>query len=168
MGEDSREFAVYKRKIGTPRVIGLYAKRALTAKKKIEDPKLLEESNFPEFEKALETMLTKERGVIALQILANKITNSGTEILRSVVMQENALMMANDEFMERYENAISEIDDIRNKKRQEFVKINDAANKVFSDLQPVLDSYWTNIEQAAMDVIDSFQMSSDDFKKGSA
>lgn len=164
MGEDSREFAVYKRKIGTPRVIGLYAKRALTAKK-IEDPKLLEESNFPEFEKALETMLTKERGVIALQILANKITNSGTEILRSVVMQENALMMANDEFMEQYENAISEIDDIRNKKRQEFVKINDAANKVFSDLQPVLDSYWTNIEQAAMDVIDSFQMSSDDFKR---
>ena len=136
--------------------------------KKIEDPKLLEESNFPEFEKALETMLTKERGVIALQILANKITNSGTEILRSVVMQENALMMANDEFMEQYENAISEIDDIRNKKRQEFVKINDAANKVFSDLQPVLDSYWTNIEQAAMDVIDSFQMSSDDFKNGSA
>ncbi|MGN0623052.1 MAG: dynamin family protein [Oscillospiraceae bacterium] len=164
MGEDSREFAVYKRKIGTPRVIGLYAKRALTAKK-IEDPQLLEESNFPEFEKALETMLTKERGVIALQILANKITNSGTEILRSVVMQENALMMANDEFMEKYEKAIGEIDDIRNKKRQEFVKINDAANKVFSDLQPVLDSYWTNIEQAAMDVIDNFQMSSDDFKK---
>ncbi len=164
MGEDSREFAVYKRKIGTPRVIGLYAKRALTAKT-IEDEKLLEESNFPEFEKALETMLTKERGVIALQILANKITNSGTEILRSVVMQENALMMANGEFMERYESAISEIDEIRNKKRQEFVKINDAANKVFSDLQPVLDSYWTNIEQAAMEVIDGFQMSSDDFKK---
>lgn len=164
MGEDSREFAVYKRKIGTPRVIGLYAKRALTAKK-IEDPQLLEDSNFPEFEKALETMLTKERGVIALQILANKITNSGTEILRSVVMQENALMMANDEFMEKYEKAIGEIDDIRNKKRQEFVKINDAANKVFSDLQPVLDSYWTNIEQAAMEVIDNFQMSSDDFKK---
>lgn len=164
MGEDSREFAVYKRKIGTPRVIGLYAKRALTAKT-IEDEKLLEESNFPEFERALETMLTKERGVIALQILANKITNSGTEILRSVVMQENALMMANGEFMERYESAISEIDEIRNKKRQEFVKINDAANKVFSDLQPVLDSYWTNIEQAAMEVIDGFQMSSDDFKK---
>lgn len=164
MGEDSREFAVYKRKIGTPRVIGLYAKRALTAKT-IEDEKLLEESNFPEFERALETMLTKERGVIALQILANKITNSGTEILRSVVMQENALMMANGEFMERYESAISEIDEIRNKKRQEFVKINDAANKVFSDLQPGLDSYWTNIEQAAMEVIDGFQMSSDDFKK---
>ena len=31
MGEDSREFAAYKRKIGTPRVIGVYAKRALTA-----------------------------------------------------------------------------------------------------------------------------------------
>lgn len=164
MGEDSREFAAYKRKIGTPRVIGVYAKRALTAKK-IEDPNLLEESNFPEFEKALETMLTKERGVIALQILANKITNSGTEIMRSVVMQENALMMENDEFMKKYSAAIDEIESIRNKKRQEFVKINDAANKVFADLQPVLDSYWSNIENAAMEVIDNFQMSSDDFKK---
>ena len=164
MGEDSREFAVYKRKIGTPRVIGVYAKQALTAKE-TGDKEALEKSNFPEFEKALETMLTKERGVIALQILANKITNSGTEILRSVVMQENALMMANDEFMEKYDEAIKEIGEIRNKKRQEFVKINDAANQVFNDLQPVLDSYWTNIEQTAMEVIDNFQMSSDDFKK---
>lgn len=164
MGEDSREFAVYKRKIGTPRVIGVYAKRALTAKT-IGSQELLEQSNFPEFEKALETMLTKERGVITLQILASKITNSGTEILRSIVMQENALMMANDEFMEKYDAAIKEIDEIRNKKRQEFVKINDAANQVFNNLQPVLDSYWTNIEEAAMEVIDNFQMSSDDFKR---
>ena len=126
---------------------------------------MLEESNFPEFEKALETLLTQERGVITLQILANKITNSGTEILRSVVMQENALMMANDEFMEKYDAAIKEIDEIRNLKRQEFVKINDAANKVFEDLRPVLDSYWSNIEEAAMEVIDNFQMSSEDFKK---
>lgn len=164
MGEDSREFAVYKRKIGTPRVIGVYAKRALTAKK-IEDQGLLEDSNFPEFERALETLLTKERGAITLQILANKITNSGTEILRSVVMQENALMMANDEFMERYDAAIEEIDDIRNKKRMEFVKINNAANQVFDDLKPVLDNYWDNIEEAAMSVIDAYPMSSGDFKR---
>lgn len=164
MGEDSREFAVYKRKIGTPRVIGVYAKRALTAKTS-GDQELLEQSNFPEFENALETLLTQERGVITLQILANKITNSGTEILRSIVMQENALMMANDEFMEKYDAAIKEIDEIRNMKRSEFVKINDAANKVFEDLRPVLDNYWSNIEEAAMEVIDNFQMSSDDFKK---
>ncbi len=164
MGEDSREFAVYKRKIGTPRVIGVYAKRALTAKT-IGSRELLEQSNFPEFEKALETLLTQERGVITLQILANKITNSGTEILRSIVMQENALMMENDEFMEKYDAAIKEIDEIRNMKRQEFVKINDAANQVFDDLKPVLENYWTNIENAAMEVIDNFQMSSDDFKR---
>lgn len=164
MGEDSREFAVYKRKIGSPKVIGVYAKRALTAKT-IGSEDLLAESNFPEFERALETLLTKERGAITLQILANKITNSGTEIMRSIVMQENALMMANDEFMEKYDEAIKEIDDIRNKKRQEFVKINSAANQVFDDLKPVLDSYWSNIEEAAMEVIDNFQMSSDDFKK---
>ncbi|WP_037344220.1 dynamin family protein, partial [Ruminococcus sp. FC2018] len=164
MGEDSREFAVYKRKIGTPRVIGVYAKKALVAKT-TGDQQLLDESNFPEFENALESMLTKERGVISLQIITNKITNSGTEILRNVVMQENALMMANDEFMEKYDAAIKEIEEIRNKKRAEFVKINDSANQVFASLQPILDSYWDKIEEAAMEVIDNFQMSSDDFKK---
>ena len=164
MGEDSREFAVYKRKIGTPRVIGVYAKKALVAKT-TGDQQLLDESNFPEFENALESMLTKERGVISLQIITNKITNSGTEILRNVVMQENALMMANDEFMEKYDAAIKEIEEIRNKKREEFVKINDSANQVFSSLQPILDSYWDKIEEAAMEVIDNFQMSSADFKK---
>ncbi len=157
MGEDSREFAVYKRKIGTPRVIGVYAKKALVAKT-TGDQQMLDESNFPEFENALESMLTKERGVISLQIITNKITNSGTEILRNVVMQENALMMANDEFMEKYDAAIKEIEEIRNKKRAEFVKINDSANQVFA-------SYWDKIEEAAMEVIDNFQMSSDDFKK---
>ena len=164
MGEDSREFAVYKRKIGTPRVIGVYAKKALVAKT-TGDQQLLDESNFPEFENALESMLTKERGVISLQIITNKITNSGTEILRNVVMQENALMMANDEFMEKYDAAIKEIEEIRNKKRAEFVKINDSANQVFASLQPILDSYWDKIEEAAMEVIYNFQMSSDDFKK---
>ena len=80
-------------------------------------------------------------------------------------MQENALMMANDEFMVKYDAAIKEIEEIRNKKREEFVKINDSANQVFNSLQPILDSYWDKIEEAAMQVIDNFQMSSDDFKK---
>lgn len=164
MGEDSREFAVYQRKIGTPRVIGIYAKKALAAKMS-GDEKMLEESNFPAFEEALETLLTKERGAITLQILATKITNSGTEILNSVVLQENALMMQNDEFMENYQKAIDEIEEIRNKKRAEFVNINDAANKVYEGLQPVLDDYWTKIEETAMDVIDNFPMFSEDLKK---
>ncbi len=165
MGEDSREFQVYMNKIGIPRVIGVYAKKALNAKIK-SDAAMLEESNFPVFEKELETMLTKERGAITLQILINKITNTGTEILNTVVMRENALMMEKNEFMERYKNAIDEIEEIRTKKRAEFVKITDSANKVFDNLQPILDNYWNQIEAAAMDVIDKHQMSKDDFKRG--
>lgn len=164
MGEDSREFAVYKRKIGTPKVIGVYAKKALSAKMS-GDEQMLKDSNFPEFEEALETLLTKERGAITLQILATKIANSGTEILNSVVLKENALMMENDEFMENYQKAIDEIEEIRNKKRAEFVNINDAANKVYENLQPVLDDYWTKIEETAMEVIDNFPMASEDLKK---
>lgn len=164
MGEDSKEFAVYKRKIGTPRVFGIYAKKALTAKIN-GDEEMLKESNFTEFEDALETLLTKERGAITLQILATKIANSGTEILNSVVLQENALMMENDEFMKTYHMAIEEIEEIRNKKRAEFVNINKAANNVYDDLQPVLDDYWVNIEETAMEVIDNFPMFSEDLKK---
>ena len=61
--------------------------------------------------------------------------------------------------------AIEEIDEIRTKKRAEFVRINDAANKVFEGLQPILDSYWVQIEETAMKVIDDYPMSAEDLKR---
>lgn len=164
MGEDSKEFAVYKRKIGKPKVIGVYAKKALMAKES-GNMAMLAESNFPTFEKALENMLTQERGAITLQILANKIISSGSELINSIIIRENALMMETDEFMEKYSAAIDEIDEIRTKKRAEFVRINDAANAVFDGLKPILDSYWIQIEETAMKVIDEYPMSADDLKK---
>ncbi len=164
MGENSKEFAVYKRKIGKPKVIGVYAKKALMAKE-TGDMAMLAESNFPKFESVLETMLTQERGAITLQILANKIISSGSEIINSIVIRENALMMETDEFMDKYTAAIEEIDEIRTKKRAEFVRINDAANNVFESLQPILDGYWTQIEETAMQVIDDYPMSADDLKR---
>ena len=164
MGENSKEFDVYKRKIGKPKVIGVYAKKALMAKEN-NDAAMLEESNFPKFESVLETMLTQERGAISLQILANKIISSGSEVINAIVLRENALMMENDEFMEKYQLAIDEIEDIRTKKREEFVRINDAANRVFEKLQPILDDYWVQIEETAMQVIDDYQMSADDLKR---
>ncbi|MGN0642843.1 MAG: dynamin family protein [Huintestinicola sp.] len=164
MGENSKEFAVYKRKIGKPKVIGVYAKKALMAKEN-NDAAMLEESNFPKFESVLETMLTNERGSITLQILANKIISSGSEIINSIVLHENALVMETDEFMEKYQLAIEEIEDIRTKKREEFVRINNAANKVFEQLQPILDDYWVRIEETAMQVIDEYQMCAEDLKR---
>ncbi len=164
MGENSKEFAVYKRKIGKPKVIGVYAKKALMAKE-AGDMEMLAESNFPTFENVLETMLTKERGSITLQILANKIISSGSEIINSIVLHENALVMETDEFMEKYQLAIDEIEDIRTKKREEFVRINNAANNVFEKLQPILDEYWVKIEETAMQVIDDYQMGAEDLKR---
>lgn len=164
MGENSKEFDVYKRKIGKPKVIGVYAKKALMAKEN-NDAEMLEESNFPKFESVLENMLTTERGSISLQILANKIISAGSEVLNSIVLRENALMMENDEFMEKYQLAIEEIEEIRTKKRQEFVKINASANRVFENLQPILDDYWVQIEETAMQVIDDYQMCADDLKR---
>ncbi len=164
MGENSKEFAVYKRKIGKPKVIGVYAKKALMAKES-GNKEMLEESNFPMFESVLESMLTKERGSITLQILANKIISSGSEIINSIVLHENALVMETDEFMEKYQMAIEEIEEIRTKKREEFVRINNSANKVFEQLQPILDGYWVQIEETAMQVVDEYQMSGDDLKR---
>lgn len=164
MGEDSKEFAVYKRKIGTPKVVGIYAKQALIAKQE-GDAQALQESNFPAFEEILESMLTKERGSITLQILANKIISSGTELLNAIVLRENALLMENDKFMVNYRAATAEIEEIRNKKRAEFVRINGAAMEVFESLQPLLDGYWDQIEEAAMQVIDEYSMAPEDLKR---
>ena len=72
-----------------------------------------------------------------------------------------------DEFMEKYDEAIKEDRRDKNKKRRKFVR-STCRQSVFNDLDQFLDSYWTNIEQTAMEVIDNFQMSSDDFRKTSS
>ncbi|ARE86046.1 dynamin family protein [Clostridium formicaceticum] len=164
LGEDSEEFAVYRRKLGKPKVFGISAKQALKGKIKGDD-ELLEKSCFPQFEKELERFLTEDRGAVVLQVPVNRILATSSEILKTIEIQENALAMKKEEFEEKYQEAINEINHLRQKKKEELSRINTSATNAFNHLQPLLDEFWPTLESQSLAIIDNVDIQAEDIKK---
>lgn len=160
-GEDSREYEAYQRKLGSIRVYGLSAKKALKAKK-TGDSGMLEKSRFPEFEGALERFLTEDRGAVTLNVPINRIKTSSIELVKAIQLREKALSMHKEEFDAKYQQAMAEIERIRRDRRSEFDRINEAAEKTYGVLMPSITDYWPSLERAADEAIAAFVISSSD------
>ena len=163
-GTDSKEYETYRQKLGKIQLFGLSAKQALKAKTK-GDPALLEKSRFPEFEDALEKFLSEDRGAVTLNAPVSRIKTSSLEIVKAIQLRQSALEMASEEFESKYNEALKEIDRIRENRTQEFATINANAQKAFSDLSPMLKNYWPSVEKAALNAIDNYPLTPDDLKK---
>lgn len=164
MGADSEEFAVYRRKLGKPKVFGLSAKQALKAKVR-GDNELLERSRFPVFEKELERFLTEDRGAVFLQIPVNRILSAAEEIFKSIEIFESALNMKKDEFQQKMQDASRELNALRARKEAEMKKIDRAAQEAFEHTLPLTESLWKDMKAAAGAIIENFQLTVDDIDK---
>ncbi|PPJ63947.1 dynamin family protein [Cuspidothrix issatschenkoi] len=151
-GKDSEEYTIYKQKIGTPKVFGIYIKQALEAKQK-GDQNLLFQSGFKQFEVALEKFLTQERGVILLEVPANRVITSSKEILTTINIQESALAMKQEEFQAAREKSLAEIAAIRERQTTEFRLIDGAAANVKLLVRPLISNFSTELKQAAEEAI---------------
>lgn len=160
-GEDSAEYALYKNKLGSLRIYGVSARNALRAKKK-GDNAMLEQSNFPVFEAALERFLTEERGAISLCVPINRIKTAALEIVKAAKLRESALSMEREEFTANYQKAMVEIEKIRKERQMEFSRINEAMQSVYLNLTPAIQDYWPKLEQAAERAVDEYEIKSAD------
>lgn len=151
-GEDSPEYEVYKKKIGTPKVIGLSAYQALQAKQ-TGDGELLAKSRFPEFEAKLEEFLTHERGSAFLQVPINRLIASATEILSALNLRQNALSMQKEEFQATYEQSVTEIKALRTRNSEEMKLIDAAAENAKRHVQPLIQQLERELKQSAQEVI---------------
>lgn len=166
-GEGSREYEAYQRKLGNIHIYGLSAKKALKAKQK-GDPDMLAKSRFPEFEAALERFLTEDRGAVMLNVPISRIKTSAIELVKAAQLRENALAMQKEEFNAKYEEAMREIERIREERQTEFKRINEAAEQTYRELLPAIKDYWPSMGQAADNAIDSYFIASADELKGAA
>ena len=163
-GEDSPEYATFKRKIGKPRVYGISAKQAIKGKL-TGDNDLLERSRFPEFEAALEHFLAKERGAVLLQVPLNRITAGAMEILKTIELRENALMMKEEEFEIKHKEALEELENVRIKKREELNRLTNSAEANFRKIQPLIDNFWDDITNIAESIVYNIPIADEDIVK---
>jgi predicted GTPase len=163
-GEDSPEYEVYRKKIGKPKVFGVSGYQALEAKRTGDNPELLTQSRFPEFEAALEKFLTQERGATFLQVPINRIIGSASEILKTISLRENALAMQQDEFRAAYDQSVAEIQSLRDRNAEEMQLIDQASKKVKQRVEPLIWQLETELKQAATEVITAAEIKPGDLK----
>ena len=164
-GSDSKEFEIYNRKIGKVKVYGLSGIMALEAKMEGDNDKL-EKSYFPAFETALERFLTEQKGAISLSVPLNRIKTSAVELAKAVQLRESALTMEKDEYDKKYEQAMEKIDKIKDERKREMMKVNEAAQKAYTKVLPDINNYWQSLETAAGNAIDSVEVKTlDEIKK---
>ena len=89
-GRESEEYKACISRIVQPKVFPISAYQALQAKQS-RDNDLMVKSRFREFEAALETFLTEERGVIFLQVPINRVISASKEILTNASEATNSL-----------------------------------------------------------------------------
>lgn len=164
LGEDSKEFQDYLRKLGAIKVMGVSAKQALKAKNS-GDGALLAQSRFAEFEHELETMLTEDRGAITLNVQVNKLLSASAEILKAIDMRTGALQMDEKEFAEKHEQAKRQIAEIRDNRDSEYRRIEMSAQKAYEEIKPQADSFWEQLLDNSYTIIDNTPIGADDLTK---
>ncbi|MUG98107.1 DUF1822 family protein [Scytonema sp. UIC 10036] len=166
-GKDSLEYEVYLKKIGKPKIFGLSAYQYLKGKQK-NDETLLVQSRFDEFASALEKLLTQERGTVILHLLASRKLASAIEILKTITVQENALSIKNEHFLQAYTKSIAEIQAIRSRKTEELHLIDRASLEVKYQVQPLLYRLETELKREAERVIEMTEIHASEFRNMNA
>ena len=161
---ESEEFKRYRQQIGRPIVFPLSAYQALEAQQE-NDEELLKESQFAKFTSALEQFLTHTRGAIELQVLANRIIASSDEIVKKINIEVGALNMGQEEFRAAYEASLAQLENLRRRRDQEIGKIEDAEARTTARLEPVAARIGDDLKKAALKVIDSTQVTTDDLSQ---
>lgn len=163
-GEDSEEFRQYKRKIGKPRVVGISAKQALKGKLK-GDEALYQKSKFPELEQEIERLLTADRGAIAMSGYVGRMLSACGDISGNIQMRLGALNMDAEEFDKKYQEAQREFTEIREKRSEEMVKIDLAAQATWQEVKPMLQGFWPDVKGQISRMVEEEPLSNEDLSK---
>lgn len=166
-GEDSEEYAKFIRAIGKPKVVGVSSRKALRGRLKGDDA-LLEESNFLSLEKAVENLLTKERGAISLQAHIGKLSTASAAMRGAINMRRQQFEMTVASFEEKRTESLAALEKLSKKRDMECEAIAVSAKNAYQKLLPQVDAFFDMLSSRVSDVIDDAQLQPDDLKKENA
>ena len=121
--------------------------------KQNNDSALLAQSRFAEFEAALESMLTKERGGILLQVAVNQTMIAVTEMFQAIDDQKSLLETEQRELAKTHQNIDSGISILRRKKAEIVESIDASIADSKKPVESVLtkDSQLVNISKQVVE-----------------
>ncbi len=164
--DDEDEYNRFIKRVGQPKVFGVSAKQALTAKITGNDA-LLQESGFASFEKSLEQFLTNEKGNITIQVLADCTASTAAKILYKISILEAALKMKVQDFDLLYQSSKESLEQLKGKYDSEMKTIDGAKDRTYKLASQVLDRLEDEIKTTVEQIIDNEAIAPRDLEKAS-
>jgi hypothetical protein len=164
-GAGTEEYRSFLARIGTPKVYGVSGGQALDAKLEGDDA-LLEQSGFPAFEAALEGVLTRERGLVTLQILVDATSGAAGKVLHHVNIARGALAMKSEEFEAAHARTVTRLAELESQYQKERAAIDHTASELRRILRPRAQELPGRLRTAASEVLDSYPLTAASIGKG--
>ena len=98
-------------------------------------------------------------------VLVNRIITSGTEILGVIHLKQNAGQMQQAQFDQTYQTSVAEIEALYIRKTEQQQRIDDAVERVKTQVQPLVSQLEEQIKKIPQQVIDSTYIQITELKK---
>lgn len=162
--KESEEYKACISRIVQPKVFPISAYQALQAKQN-HDNDLLVKSRFTEFERALETFLTEERGIIFLQVPINRIISASKEILTNASQANNSLQHKQVDLQTKYEQEVERLNTQYKLTAETQQQCNEKVAQTLKVTQLFFRQVEFEINQAANHAIDTTLITTYDFNQ---
>ncbi len=157
-GEDSDEYKNTVDKLGSIKLLPVSARKALKGKIK-NNPAMLEDSGYADFESTLSHLLTEERGTLELMHPVNQLFSVSAEALRIIETRLATLNMEAEEFERKQNEALAQLKETRERKKTEIEALKNKGVTLYATLLPDLAGVYDEIEVALCDFVDNYEIS---------
>jgi len=162
-GEDSEEYLNTKDKMGDIKLLAISAKKALKGKLN-NNPEMVKESGYPEFENMISKLLTEQRGLLELIHPINQLTAVAKEMMQTIDTRINALKMDAEEFEQVQLESIEIIKETRDRKQEEINKLKAKSNTISEELLPEIKKIYDEVEDEILRYVNDYPVSEEDVK----
>ena len=104
-------------------------------------------------------MLTEERGALELQIPLGHLGRGAQEIIKAVEVRTKALQMSCQEFEEKQNEILGQIEDMRTQKTQEKKRLRNSAAAASQQLTAQVSEYYQTLRGQLIDTLDNTPVS---------
>lgn len=157
-GEDSDEYKNTVDKLGSIKLLPVSARKALKGKIK-NNPAMLEDSGYADFESTLSHLLTEERGTLELMHPVNQLFSVSAEALRIIETRLATLNMEAEEFERKQNEALAQLKETRERKKAEIEALKNKGVTLYATLLPDLAGVYDEINVVLCDFVNNYEIS---------
>ena len=160
---NAAEIEKFKAMLENIPVYGVDSVMALKARENF-DLELLKKSGFPEFEKAVDDVLTRERGRITLERQTNIILKATRDMFDIIQTRVIPLTVGEEEFAEKVDKINKEIESIKQLTEEEMTRLEDGKNIVLKDTQDKWNEFMSELNSIIIEKLDQIKLGRADLK----